>query len=319
MELELGHVRKPIRQLRKSLKGLSSNPPMQDVHDLRTRTRHVEALVAAFMPGKKKRKRRLLKTLKPLLKAAGEVRDMDVLAAKAHTLNGRGNDSSVTRLLEHLDAMRIESACELVETVARQRRDVCRSLKRFSKQIEDDLQGKNSSAAADEPHAAATKLMDELSRWPAFNAVNLHAFRIKVKELRNVLRLAGDANLHFVHALEKVKDQIGDWHDWQQLKELAKKVLDCPKNQAALAKIEEIEGAKFKLALGATYAMRSRYLCGYTGVGIGEPERTADAMVAERPRVRPHVDGFHLSIGKPAMQRARSHVPLTQRYQTLKR
>ena len=64
-------------------------------------------------------------------------------------------------------------------------------------------------------------LIDELNRWPEFNAENLHAFRIKVKELRYVLQLAKDPDLKFVNALGKVEDQIGDWHDWQQLAEIA--------------------------------------------------------------------------------------------------
>lgn len=272
MELEIGRVRKPIRQLRKSLKGLSSNPPMQEVHSLRTRTRHVEALVMAFMPKQKKRRRRLLETLKPLLKAAGEVRDMDVFAAKAHTLDGHRHDDSVARLLEHLKAMRIESAGELVETVARQQKEVCWNLDRFSKRIESGFKAKYSQVVNNDLHeGAASRLIDELSRWPAFNAENLHAFRIKVKELRNVLRLGEDGHVDFVNALEEVKEKIGDWHDWNQLNEIARKVLDARKNLAALEKIEEMESNRFNQALAVTYAMRTRFLGGFGGFTIAEP------------------------------------------------
>jgi CHAD domain-containing protein len=275
MELERSHVRKPIRQLRKSLKGLPSNPPMQDVHNLRSRTRNVEALAAAFMPGEKKRKRKFLKALKPVLKVAGEVRDMDVLAAKAHSLAGRWHDDSATRLLAHLQEMRIESANELMKTVARQRKEACRSLKRLSKQIEERLRARNPEPSGGPTgiapqDGAAARLIDELSRWPALNAENLHTFRIKVKELRNVLRLAGDANSKFVTVLEEVKEAIGDWHDWHRLREIANKVLDADEKSAVVKKIVETESDRFKQALAATYAMRRQYLGGCGGFTIAE-------------------------------------------------
>jgi len=249
---------------------------MKDVHDLRARTRHVEAIAAVFLPDEDKPKRHLLKTLKPVLKVAGEVRDMDVLGVKVRTLARRREDHSVTRLLEHLQAMRLESAAELVETVARKQKDACRSLKQFSKLIEGRLHAKHARAAtgtnAHEPGVgAANKLMDELCRWPAFNAENLHAFRIKVKELRNVLRLTRDANPEFVNTLEQVKTRIGDWHDWHQLKEIAKKVLAGKANRAALREIEEIASTRFNRALASAYGLRSRYLSGYSGPTIAEP------------------------------------------------
>jgi CHAD domain-containing protein len=276
MELELGHVRKPLRQLRKSLKSLPSNPAMKEVHDLRTRARRVEAIVAALMPGNDRRARRLLKTLKPVRKAAGKVRDMDVLASKALSLAGRGHDDSVARLLEHLQAMRVESAGQLLKTLARQRKDARHELKQFSRQIGRRFSAKNPRASAgttcNQPHAgAAISLMDELSRWPAFNAENLHAFRIKVKELRYVMQLAEDPDLKFMNALEKVKRQIGDWHDWQQLGEIAGNVLNRSKDRTALKKIQEIGTGKFNRALAAAYALRRRYLSAYADFAVSEP------------------------------------------------
>lgn len=275
MELEVGSVRRPIRQLRKSLKSLPGNPSVKDVHDLRTRARRLKTIITAYMPDKKKRNRRLLKTLKPVCKAAGAVRDMDVLAAKARGLGVRRHDDSLALLLEHLQAMRIESAGELFDAVAKHGKDARRSLKRFSNQIEERFKKKNHRATTKTPgsqlHAnAANKLMDELSRWPALNTENLHAFRIKVKKLHIVLQLAEDANPDFADALENVKVQIGDWHDWQQLKEIAEKVLDRGENRTSIEKIEAIERSKFKQALGAAQAMRTGYLGAYSDFTIAQ-------------------------------------------------
>jgi CHAD domain-containing protein len=265
MGLELGNVRKPVRQLRRSLKRLPDDPPMNDVHNLRTCARRLQAIVTALTPVKKQPTRHLLKTLKPVCKAAGKVRDMDVLSARALTLAGHLHDDSLALLLEHLHAVRIESAHKLVNTVAEHRKDARSSLKHFSSQIEARFQ-------APHPHAgAASRLMDELSRWPPFNAENLHAFRIKVKQLRYVLQLAEGANLKFVAALETVKERIGDWHDWQELGIIAGEVLDTGKDRALLCEIDEIASRKFNHALTAAYATKKRYFGAYRGIMIAEP------------------------------------------------
>ena len=114
-------MKQPARKLRKSLKSLPSDLPIDFVHRLRTQTGRLEAIVAASVLERKKLARQLLKTIRPVRKAAGEVRDMDVLTAKARTLSGRRNDS-VARLVEHLiDTPRPErsypasNACQATE------------------------------------------------------------------------------------------------------------------------------------------------------------------------------------------------------------
>jgi CHAD domain-containing protein len=265
MEVEFGNVQKPVRILRKSLKSLTRDPPMEAVHSLRIHARRIEAIAAALMPGDSKLTRRLLKTIRPVRKAAGEVRDMDVLAGKARTLARDRRNRSVASLLGYLSSKREESARELLDTVAEQRNDARRSLKQFSRQIEKRFHGNKPGAMTEAASSgssgeAATKLIDELNRWPAFNAENLHAFRIKVKELRYVLQLTEDANLKFVDALGKVKEQIGDWHDWRQLATIAEKALDPQDDLATLKKIDEIEKKKLNKALAAARAMKARYL-----------------------------------------------------------
>jgi CHAD domain-containing protein len=113
--------------------------------------------------------------------------------------------------------------------------------------------------------------MDELSRWPALNAENLHPFRIKIKELRYILQLVQDADLKFVDALEKVKQKIGDWHDWQELYRIAAQLLDPAKDRIALIEIEEKRSIKYQQALKAARTLRTRYLGAYRGLTIAEP------------------------------------------------
>ena len=152
MELKPGNVQKPVRKLRKSLKSLASDPTTRNVHDLRTRLRRVEAIAGLLNAGGGKSRNPLLKALKPLRKAAGEVRDMDVLTAKARTLAKKAHQ---------------------------QRKDAHDSLKEFSRQLEKLFATKAGGCRLQTDTAMG--LMDELSHWPQFSTENLHAFRIKVK------------------------------------------------------------------------------------------------------------------------------------------
>ena len=80
--------------------------------------------------------------------------------------------------------------------------------------------------------------MAELREWPRLNNLNIHHFRLKVKELRYVLQLFPGADPGLVDSLAKVKDDIGDWHDWQQLLAIAREVLDARKDKTLLAEID---------------------------------------------------------------------------------
>jgi len=276
MDLELSNVRKPVRQLQKALKNLAGDPSIEDVHDLRTRARRVEAIAVMLYTSHESSRRRLLKILKPLRKAAGEVRDMDVLSAKARTLARHCRNESAARLLEHLRAKRIESAHKLVDTVAERRQDAFDSLKQFSIEIEKRIKhqelGSVHNASGRKPHIdAAIRLMNELSDWPSFGAANLHAFRIKVKELRYILQLTDEADPKFVDTLQRAKAKIGDWHDWQQFRRIAGEVLNSTKDRTLLEEMELTESKKLKQALAAAQALRARYLGAYRGLTIAEP------------------------------------------------
>lgn len=121
MEKDRDNLKQPARKLRKSLKSPPSDLPIDFVHRLRTQTGRLEAIVSASVLERKKLARQLIKTLKPVRKAAGDVRDMDVLTAKAQTLSGRRNDS-VERLVEHLVDARVKSARTLLQTLAKRQK-----------------------------------------------------------------------------------------------------------------------------------------------------------------------------------------------------
>jgi CHAD domain-containing protein len=278
MAIEITNVQKPFRKLRKSLKNLPKDPSPDDVHNLRTQTRRIEAIVAALTPDQADKARRLLKAVTPVRKAAGDVRDMDVLVSNSMTLsNGRGDDS-VVRLVEHLGGIRMDSARKLVDTVAQQRKSARRTLKQYSKMVENRLRAKKRGGRPGcitgrppvDAVAVTLNLIAELNQWPKLTAQNIHPFRLKVKELRYILQLADNPDTQLVEALGEVKDQIGDWHDWQELCRIANQVLNPNEDRPLLKRLDEIEKKKLAQALARANAMRTRYLANKAVTGSGK-------------------------------------------------
>lgn len=266
--MELDRVEKPLRQMRKLLKKLPSNPAPDEVHKLRTRARKIEAVATALEQADAKQTRRLLKTLKPVRKAAGGVRDMDVLTGDLLQIHVNGTKESLVKLVEHLGMARRKNAVELLDTVDRQRKPARRQLKKYAKLVDSVAHGKEPvsvdvARALDSENgngSLASPLLAELAHWPRLCAQNIHPFRLKVKELRYVLELYPKADQGLIATLGKVKDEVGEWHDWQQLGQIARSVLDPRDERALIAQIDAIAEKKLTQALASANALRRRYL-----------------------------------------------------------
>ena len=111
--------------------------------------------------------------------------------------------------------------------------------------------------------AKAIKLSSELKSPARLNRNNLHPYRLKIKELRNVLRLSdqpGDSE--FLKELGKVKDAIGEWHDWQELITICTGLLDHGSSCKLMKQLKQISDSKYERALSLTGHLRSKYLKG---------------------------------------------------------
>ena len=228
MPLDQDKLEGSFRKLRKSLKNVPKEPSPEEVHDLRTRTRRLESTLHALMLDQEQDGRRLLRTVSPIRKQAGKVRDMDVLTGFAATL-ANDDQECLTQLLEHLGAKRLQFAERLRAAVVQKRKKARRRLRRYSGLVRTDRSRKSASHNLEwavDATAIALHLSSHLAAWPRLNSSNLHAYRLKVKELRYVLQLAKGQNTGFVDALGEVKDAIGEWHDWSELAAVANDVLD---------------------------------------------------------------------------------------------
>ena len=82
MRIEIEKAVKPARRLQKLLREIPPDLPPEYVHRLRTQSRKLEATVHAISSAQDHRAHRMLTRIKPIRKAAGSVRDMDVMIAK---------------------------------------------------------------------------------------------------------------------------------------------------------------------------------------------------------------------------------------------
>jgi CHAD domain-containing protein len=286
MPLDPKKLDKPFVKLRKLVRKVSKAPTQEEVHNIRTNARRVEASLEALQLDRKRKGRRVLRAITPIRKKAGDVRDMDVLTGFAATLANDGHDQCLTKLLEHLGAERARYAGKLRKTIARRRQETGDSLKTcatfIGKKVGENVEKQAGVKQREWPlnaTAAALGISEELGNWPRLSGQNLHAFRLKVKELRNVLKLSGDKENELMERLGEVKDQIGEWHDWTELEGLAREVLEDCSNCDVIAEVQRTARNKFATALKNAQQLRSRYF----GSEGGKRKRSRRKVAIKQP------------------------------------
>jgi CHAD domain-containing protein len=267
VKLQTNQVERPFEKLRKQLNEFPVNARPDDVHSLRAQARRLEATIAALLLNREKKSRRLIKAITPVRKAAGKVRDMDVLIADVLALSQLHRSEALVRLVEHLAKIRVKSARKLRDVVNAQQGEARKRLKQSAKLIRKKLENDSETMSGE---AAPQILMTELRHWPELDATNLHLFRIRIKELRYMLQLVPRADGKLLDALGGVKDAIGDWHDFVELLRISRKVLDPGPDGQLLKRIDKIGSEKLQKALTAANQLRERY---FNETGAGQNER----------------------------------------------
>jgi CHAD domain-containing protein len=271
MALDIKSVNKPFRKLRKLLKNFPDPPDPEDVHDVRTYTRRIEAMTGAFQLDSKKAGKNLAKSLKPIRRAAGDVRDIDVLTDFAASLDPNGDAACRLKLMQHLADHRTRAAARLAKKVKSNAQQARADLKQCAtiaqhgiasvelKGIKEKDKQKSRRKSASSM-ASSLQIEQELRDWPRFSEKNLHPFRLKVKELRYVLQLAQDSDSKLIDVLGEVKDQIGLWHDWSELAAIAGQVLDHGARCPIAAQIRARTKQELDQAMKDADSLRAQYL-----------------------------------------------------------
>jgi CHAD domain-containing protein len=293
MALDHNKIRKTIRKLDKSLDSQSHWRSAEKVHDLRTRSRRLEAVMRALMLDQEQSGNSLLKAITRIFKQAGKVRDMDVLTAFASNLPADGQDPNhgacLAQLLQHLQEKRQQSALKLHARIAKHSRAVSHLLKRCCSRLPGSSDPTDAQRLQSKATAFALQLCGELAAWPRLTVANMHPYRLKLKELRYTLQMAEGNDPPFVSMLEETTDAIGEWHDWSQLLKIATKVLNRHPKCSVLDAIRSAASAKRRPALHIANTMRKKFL----GSGVhkshelkttlSEPVLAAIAPLANAP------------------------------------
>ena len=293
MSFDIDRIKKSARRVAKFVRKNVKKPSSKAIHDLRTGAHRVETTFTTLGLRSKKTVKRLLRDMGNVRKRAGKVRDMDVLTANALTIKPEGEQDCLVQLLEFLGAKRNTSARKLRSTIQKAGGRLRRDLKRNSKRVEKLLRTTESNPTETDAISAtlanAIKLSSDLNRPSRLNRDNLHPYRLKVKELRDILQLSDRAeDLEFVKKLGEVKDAIGEWHDWEELLAISKQTLDHS-NCNLIKQLMTTSHAKYDHALSLTNQLRNSYVKAgrskqrtrHTRTGLSTPILEATSAIAQ--------------------------------------
>jgi CHAD domain-containing protein len=276
MSLDRNRIRKSASKLRKLLKKEKSISP-EAIHDFRTHARRFEASAEALGLNSRRNEERLLRDLGQLRKRAGRVRDMDVLTGCALTVDVEGEQDCAVRLVEHLGAKRHRREKKLLQQVGKYGQVLRQRLKRSFVHIDRvlaDAKGSAKNVAPTDAMASALQLSSRLKTPARLNKGTLHPYRLKVKELRYVLQMSDAAeDQKFIDKLGEVKDAIGEWHDWDELRRIATELLNHGRRCKLLRELKAVRNTKYDRALSLVNGMRDTYLPWTAKAGTSKAKR----------------------------------------------
>jgi len=233
----------PLKTLREQATALEAamleclaKPAKRSVHKLRTSTRRIEAqlqLLAMLpeLPQHGKPREKLLRLLKRLRQAAGDVRDLDVqrdLIAEAMKKDARGHNAALKearQLKQDLKQKRDQRADELLAVLKEEKADLPLAFKRLFDSLE----------AAGSLTVSESDLTALIHTWysqhtpaapPDIDDVeHLHDIRKFAKLARYLAesapKSAGNAR-RLAARFEDLQEAGGQWHDWLILAESAR-------------------------------------------------------------------------------------------------
>ena len=182
---------------------------------------------------------------------------MDVLTAHLSTVRVDGELDCLIQLFEYLGTKRYEKAEQLHQVVNKYRDPINKGLKKIARVLEKRM-GK--SRAANAATSAAMQSSAELATYGSLNRGNLHGYRVKLTELRDILQMGEETRKQeFVESLGKIKDEIGEWHDWEELNSIAAKILNHSAGCKLRRQLKEITQQKYESALSSANKLQKTY------------------------------------------------------------
>lgn len=276
----MDHLRKLTDALKENLRKCADDPDVDAVHDTRTGTRRIEAVLEAELHNAgldrgdgshdlAKAARAWERLLKTVRRAAAPVRDLDVQRKLLKTLvpvaEGRTQaDEQQSRMAEQVDRLDGALKGEREHHAMSLKKNAAKWLEKLEEHfaayaaVQRQSRSKRRYDAAKTALDAFARLADHMR---LLDAGNLHDFRKGAKKARYMAEQGGnDERSQIVgKALKKLQDEIGDWHDWLMLADEAHKYLD--EDGAPLtAEIERKRDLHFEMAMEVERKMRGRLI-----------------------------------------------------------
>jgi CHAD domain-containing protein len=242
-----------IKQLRKAMKRPSKSLAPEAIHELHSQIGRLKTTLNTLYGLNSDRMHHLFGALEPIRKAAGKVRDLDVLVEHTCSLPDAASSEGLVQLIEQLGAKRIKACSKLHRLLLSERKPAIHCLKRCSNLINQGFakfeSGSRGAASGLPISVAARKLLAELGTWPRLAEGNIHSYRLRVKTARCILQLAPRRDTRLLRALSDVKDAIGEWHDWNELANAAARLLDTHEGNKELLLIQRTANEQLKTAV----------------------------------------------------------------------
>ncbi|GGG94730.1 hypothetical protein GCM10011586_07100 [Silvibacterium dinghuense] len=263
-----------------------SEPKVEAVHQVRTGTRRIEALLEALWAamarrpaecepaaGAQERYEEMFGRWRALLRkvrqAAAPVRDLDVHRKLLGGLIERwsaadsGPEANLHQQAGHLDAWLRSHRARAARPLGRRAAKWAGKLDSLVTATSEALAGLPLPAGARRRNAGARTALDAFARLSAeielLHGENLHDFRKGAKKARYMAEADGaDAYAGEVgKAIKRVQDAIGDWHDWEMLAEEAREALGDVELADYLAGARD---RRYAEAVRITQTMRGRLM-----------------------------------------------------------
>lgn len=246
------------RDLSEVVSNLSKEATPKSVHRLRTTIRRIESLISYANPDLGKKLERSLERLEDLRKRAGKVRDIDVQTKLLGQLGNGSTAKDRKTLASLLEKKRDHQMKRLRSALTRHAGDKLFSrLERVAEKIGTGLFRDNPPLAPlEEARLKLSRLAANFSSHPAAKPIKpnrLHEARIQLKKIRYLAELADDSGERklFLTQLEAVQDDVGEWHDWEELTKLAEKRFADRVDCALLSEVRALFAARESAAVSA--------------------------------------------------------------------
>lgn len=308
-DAHLEHLRTLTATLRGNLEKCVNNPDVDPVHDVRTGTRRVQAMVEALLRERSdeaitEAAGKWLRLLKKIRRAAAPVRDLDVHRKLLHKLvksgskkecagtTASGSDvtgpvpdvveapaavlpmNPVEQQAEHLDAW-LHHARQHHATELKKRAE--KFLAKFDEEAAAfDTTLQQAPRTRRRPRGAAVVALESfvrlVSEMEQLDAGNLHDFRKGAKKARYIAESAAE-DAHAIaigKALKRLQDDIGDWHDWLVLADEARAALGDQSNEL-ISLLDAERDRHYVLSMKTVNRLRGRLLGEW--LAVSQPRR----------------------------------------------